>query len=487
MAARLGLAAPETLEYTPSTPALTRSNHMTFAKLESLVLDKLTETRLPGLSAAIVKGDEVIWSRGFGFRNLETGQAATPNTIYSIGSVTKSFTCLAIMQLAEAGKLKIDDAVDKYFPFDIRPGGKKVKIWHFMSHTSGIPALAYAESVISGVIGSVDHWFPIATYNDLLTFMQDAGDWTLNKPGERWFYLNEGYALLGRIVEVASGMPYVDYVTKHILQPLGMDRSVFTKDEVEGDHDSAIPYVNWAEGKRIPSTYAYGTITADGGLVSSVLDLAKYISMYLRRGKTDNGKLLSKDSITEMETPRVATPVKESPFGEEGYGYGLGSKSDFLGHTLIGHGGSVGVATAYLGYIPDKNVGVAILTNGSGFATGQFGMYGLALALGENPDELPFMRRARLLTELEGNYEAYKGTVKLQVKRAGDLLMVEETDKYNTVTTVLIPSNLEEKSRQFYRLENGAKIEAEFQVQDGQVQLIIERYMLRRTGKLTPR
>ena len=77
--------------------------------------------------------------------------------------------------------------------------------------------------------------------------------------------------------------------------------------------------------------------------------------------------------------------------------------------------------------------------------------------------------------------------MKLQVKRAGDLLMVEETDKYGTNTSILIPSNLEEKSRLFYRLENGAKIEAEFQVHDGQVQLIIERYMLRRAGKLTPR
>ena len=98
----------------------------------------------------------------------------------------------------------------------------------------------------------MDNWFPIATYNDLLTFMADADDWTLTKPGDRWFYLNEGYALLGRIVEVASGMSYVDYVTKHILQPLGMDRSFFAKTDVEGDHDSAIPYVNWAEGTRIP-------------------------------------------------------------------------------------------------------------------------------------------------------------------------------------------------------------------------------------------
>jgi len=457
---------------------------MNFAPFERFILDKITETRLPGLSAAIVEGDQVIWSRGFGFRNLEQGLAATPHSLYSIGSVTKSFTCLAIMQLAEAGKLSIDDPVDKYFPFDIQPGGEKVRISHFMSHTSGLPALAYAENVIGGVIGAHESWFPISTADDLLTFMQDAGDWVVTKPGERWFYLNEGYALLGAIIEKASGQSYIDYVQRHILGPLGMTRSLFRKGEVENDQDVAVPYVNWATGSRIPSTYAYGTIQADGGLVSNVLDLAKYISMYLSRGKGNGTQLLSTGGIAEMETKRVATPVKESPFGDEGYGYGLGVRSNFLGHKLIGHGGSVGVATAYLGYLPDKNLGVAILTNGSGFPTGQFGMYGLALALGEDPEQLPFIKRARLLKELEGTYETYKGTMQLQVKGAGDLLIVEDKDKYSTNTTPLIPISLDEQTRLFYRLESGVKTEAEFQVKDGEVQLIIERYMLRKTGKL---
>jgi CubicO group peptidase (beta-lactamase class C family) len=456
---------------------------MSFARFESFILDKITETRLPGLSAAIIEGDQVVWSRGFGFRNLEQGLAATPHSLYCIGSLTKSFTCLAIMQLAEAGKLKIDDPVDKYFPFDIRPKGQKVRIWHFMSHTSGLPALAYAENVIGGVIGSQESWFPIASADDLLTFMSEAGDWALTKPGERWFYLNEGYGLLGHIIEQVSGQSYVDYIHDHIFVPLGMTRSFFRKDDAEGDQDFAVPYVNWVSGARIPSTYAYGTIQADGGVISNVLDMAKYISMYLARGKS----IASPESISEMQTKRIATPVKESPFGDEGYGYGLNVKSDFLGHKIISHGGSVGVATAYMGFLPDKNVGVIILTNGSGFATNQFGMYGLALALGEEPDDLPFIRRAHLLKELEGSYETYKGTMKLQVKRDGDLLKVVETDKYSTNTSTLIPISLDEKTRLFYRLDSGIKTEAEFQVRDGDVQLILERYLLRKTGNLVER
>jgi CubicO group peptidase (beta-lactamase class C family) len=353
-----------------------------------------------------------------------------------------------------------------------------------MSHTSGLPALAYAENVIGGVIGSNESWFPIATYQDLLTFMQDAGDWAVTKPGQRWFYLNEGYALMGRIIEIVSGMPYVDYVKKHFFKPLGMTRSVFSKNDVEGDPDAATPYVNWAAGDRIPSTYAYGTITADGGIVSSVLDLAKYISMYLGRGTFNGAQILPASAISEMEKPRVQTPIKDSPFGTESYGFGLGMKSNFLGNKLVSHGGSVGVATAYMGYLPEKNVGVAILTNGSGFATGQFGMYGLAMLLGEDPENLPFTRQVRILSQFEGSYETYKGTMHVRVKRNGDLLTMTETDKHSSNTTIMIPETLDEKHSIFYALESGAKKNVEFIVRDDKVEFIFERYLFRKTGKL---
>ncbi len=457
---------------------------MSFAKFERFILDKITETKLPSVSAAIFEGDQIIWSRGFGFRNLENGLAATPRTLYGIASVTKSFTSLAIMQLAEQGKLKIDDPIDQYMPFDIRPGGEKVRIWHLMTHSSGIPALAYAENFISGMTGAEAKWLMVSGYEDILTFMQDAGDWTLAKPGERWFYLNEGYVLLGHIVEQCSGQPYEEYIQSHILQPLGMTRTFFSKQDVENDSDAATPYINWAkEGLPIPSTYAYG-ITADGGLVSNTYDLAQYVAMYLGWGKHNGVQLLSSDSIKEMETPRVATPADEGPFGDEGYGYGLGTKSNFLGHKLVGHSGSIGTATSYIGYIRDKNVGIALVANGSGYSTSQMGMYGLALAIGADPDELAYVRGARLLDELEGMYETYKGTSRYLVRRADDLLFVEYHDKYDSTSTVLIPELLEEKTRRFYSLSSGVKTEMEFRVEDGKIELIYERYLLRKIGKL---
>src|SRR5579864_634157 len=136
---------------------------MSFGQLENFIFEKIAETKLPGLSIALIKDGQMHWSRGFGLRDAESGLAATPHTLYSVGSVTKSFTAIGIMQLAEQGKLDVDDPIEKYMPFDLRPGGEVVRIWHLMTHTSGIPALAYAENTIGATTGATESWLPIGS------------------------------------------------------------------------------------------------------------------------------------------------------------------------------------------------------------------------------------------------------------------------------------------------------------------------------------
>jgi len=457
---------------------------MSFTKLETFIFDKLSQTKLPGLSAAILQDGEMVWARGFGFRDLARGQAATPNTLYAIASLTKSFTCVAILQLAEQGQLSVDDPIDRYVPVNIRPGGEPIRIKHLMSHSSGLPALAYAESLIDNLIGDGDHWLPVASYNDMFTFLQDAGEWAVTRPGERWFYLNEGFVLLGAIIEKCAGIPYIDYIQRHILAPLGMKRSFFQKEAVESDLDVATPYIIARDGERIASRYPYGALSSDGGLFSNAPDLLRYLAMFLGQGQYNGVKLLTPASVTAMMTPYVNVPQREGPFGQAGYGYGLRITPNFLGHTLVGHGGSVGVATSYIGFIPEKNIGMALVTNGSGYPTGQMVLYGLALVLGANPEELPFVQRERRLKELEGRYETYKGAMKLQVRCAGDFLMAEMKTKHTDATTILVPDTLEEKTRTFFILESGYKIGIEFTVQDGAVDLLYERYRLKKVGNL---
>jgi CubicO group peptidase (beta-lactamase class C family) len=456
---------------------------MRFSKLEQFAFDKMSETKLPGVSAAVIEGTDVIWSRGFGFRDLVHGLPATPHTLYAIASVTKSFTAIAIMQLAERGKLSVDDPLEKYVSVGLQTGREPVRIRHLLSHTSGLPALAYAESMIRGAVGAGEHWLPVGSYDDLMTFLTDAHDWVVAAPGERWFYLNEGYALLGCIIEQCSGTSYEDFVRQNILEPLGMSRSFFDKAPVEKDQDAATPYIITTAGERMPSIYPHGGIKSDGGLISTVTDLARYVSMLLGAGALGGTQILTPESVSALETPRVSRGL-EGPFGDLSYGYGLGVTPDFLGHCLINHSGGLYVATAWMGYIRDRGVGIVLLSNGSGYPLSQMGMYGLAVALGADPEALPFVRNDTMLKELEGTYETYRGTMQVKVEKAGEFLQVEFADKYTTDVAVLVPETIGDEARVFYTLSGGNKLRVEFTVSGAGVDLLYERYRMKRTGPL---
>lgn len=457
---------------------------MSFAQLERYILDQMSATHLPSVSMAVVQGNEVIWSRGFGLADIASGQPANPDTIYAIASITKSFTAIAVLQLAEQGKLSLDDAIEKHLPsFNLRPGGESVRIKHFLSHTSGIPALASSESMLEYAAGARDHWLPLASYDDFLAFISDAQEWTLNKPGERWYYLNEGYALLGAIIEKCSGVPYGEYIQQQILEPLGMTRSFFHKADVESAGNVATPYSITSEGKPIPARYPYRPVKPGGEMLSTAHDLARYLSMYLNQGEGNGARILSTESLTAMQTPYINTPAQDSPFGQAGYGYGLHIVPDFMGQRLVGHGGSIGICTSYIGFLQEKNLGVAVVVNGSGTPTMNMSMAALAAAIGEDLGQLPFIQQARLLDELSGTYATYKGTMTRTVKHTGDYLTIIAQDKHTYVRTPLLPETLGEKSRTFYALQNGSKMPVEFRVDDdGQVSLIYERYLLRKTG-----
>ncbi|MDH5461269.1 MAG: beta-lactamase family protein [Candidatus Bathyarchaeota archaeon] len=196
-----------------------------FENLEGFILEKMSKTKIPGLSIAIVQGDETIFARGFGLRNLSSGLPASPRTLYGIGSVTKSFTAMAIMQLAEEGKINLDDPVEKHIPIKLRPLGKTVSIHHLLTHSSGLPALAYAEAFIRSVLGLDHHWLPVSSPEDIMVFLRDAEKWAVSRPGENFFYLNEGYVLLGYLIAKLSGVGYEEYIRKRILEPLRMSRT----------------------------------------------------------------------------------------------------------------------------------------------------------------------------------------------------------------------------------------------------------------------
>ncbi len=289
--------------------------------------------------------------------------------------------------------------------------------------------------------------------------------------------MNEGYVLLGCMVERVSGLEYDVYVRRNILEPLGMSRSYFRREEVEGDADVAKPYIT-TSSSFIESRFPYG-LKADGGLLSNVLDLSKYLAMYINRGELGGVRVASRESILEMEKPRVKLGYEE--FGEDSYGYGWRITPRFLGRKLVGHSGSVLVYTAYTGYLPNERVGVAVLSNSSSYPLSIIGYYALALMIGEDPERLSQVRIDKILDELQGVYETYKGMYRVEVRRRGDLLYLEVKGRYMSEQTPLIPEEISVDEAVFYTLRWGRRVRVEFRLGSGRTELIYERYKFVKT------
>lgn len=450
---------------------------MDFSVLENFIQERLTKYKFPGISVALLMGGEVVYSRGFGFRDITESLPATPSTSYCIGSVTKAFTAVAIMQLVEKGLISLEDPVSKFLNV-IK--SSDIKVYHLLSHTSGIPALGYAEALIDSYYGLSSYWFPIATPDDVITFMRDYSGWLTHKPGERWFYLNEGYVLLGKIIERVSGVSYESYVKTNILDRLDMKRSYFTREEYLRDCDRATPYIISKEGKHVKVEPVFG-ISADGGLFSNVIDLLKFAEALINRGSRGDAEILSRDSIMLMEKPFTRLPY-ETPVADS-YGLGLIIRHDFFGRKLVGHSGSVLVYTAYLGYVPDEKIGVAVLANASGYPLSLVGGYALAVLLGRNPEkELPYVLTERTYEKLVGTYKNYKETVRVRVKKSGDMLFLEEESSDST-STPLVPERISEDYALFNIYTLASKIPVEFHIRSSkEVVMIYDRYELVKSG-----
>jgi len=168
--------------------------------IERITPDLMERGRIPGVSIAVVRDREVIYVGGFGARNVEQSLPATPDTLYGIGSCTKSFVALAIMQLVEQGKLSLDDPASEYIPLEIGRPGKFITVRHLLTHSSGIPSLGTSTIALQRGIG-IDVWIPWGGVDDFYRHVNGAGEEIAADPGERFFYFNAGYRMLGHIIQ----------------------------------------------------------------------------------------------------------------------------------------------------------------------------------------------------------------------------------------------------------------------------------------------
>jgi len=442
-------------------------------EIDSFLLDKL-RGRPPSAAYTVVWRDGSSIHGSIGYRDVENGVPATPETLYGVGSITKTFTSLTILMLEEEGLLSIDDPVSQHLPIDLSIDGEEIRIWHLLSHSSGIPALAYAESLIRGLAGEAVSYIPIARPEDILSFMDRWREWALARPGDRYFYLNEGYLLAEMIIERVSGMGYGEALRRYVLERLGMGMtSIGTP--VKPDL-IATPYVVGRDGVRRGSVPRLG---ADGGLITNAVDMARFLSAMLGKGSTEAGEGIPRRVVERLETPRIRTSLLNR---EEYYCLGL-TRTRIGGLELYGHSGSVLVYTAYMAYTRDEGVGVAIMSNGTGYPMSYAGLYILARALDKDPNEFQPLLYDETLESLRGTYESYRGGFRVDVERMGGILVIRYGGKNYEASIPLIPRDIGDDEKIFEAVNGDRRYEAIFFTRAGELYLQVERYLFRRVAR----
>lgn len=439
-------------------------------RLESFVTDWLSEEEVPGAGIAVVDGGDLAYAEGFGARDLASNAPATPDTRYGVASVTKSFSALAVLQLVEDGDVALDDPVSSYVPYFEDLAGPPT-VHELLSHSSGMPSDGASVVLLSRLSGGDAVEVPMSSDADVQRHV--AGSLAERADGERFFYYNTGYTVLGKLIEAVDGRPFPTYVGEEILAPLGMERSVVSPSNFEALDDAMTPY--WEEDdERVEADFPTKGVGAAGGLVSTARDLAEYLRFQL---DPDPG-VLDSDLLAAAHR-RHSTRQRYLDGDEQGYGYGWMRRS-LLGEELVEHGGSLGVSTAYVGFLPDATLGVALACNASPEAHPQFvGPALLAILQGEDPDATRFYGLREKAERVAGSYSSYREIMNADIERDGGGLEIEFTNAFADETVHARPVSTDPDDLRFEVVAaSGARVPITFEETADGLDMFYQRWRL---------
>ena len=318
------------------------------ARLERLVRVEQREKRLPSLAAAVLRDGELVWETAVGSADVASGLEATPDRQYRVGSITKTFTAAAIMQLRDAGKLDLEDTLDRH----VEGAAHRPTIRRLLSHASGLQRETQDDSWLT---------LRFAPADELLETLAEAE--LVLPSGARFDYSNLAYALLGIVVERVSGKPYMEYVRERLLGPAGLTRMSFEPQAPAATGYLVQPY---ADGVWDTIDVETGAWTSAGQLWGTVRDLCRWGAFLA----DPDEQVLARSSAEEMRTVQV---IDDHERWLAGYGLGLQLRRDG-DRVLAGHGGSMPGFIARLYFAPKEKVAVAALTNESEAALGDLGL-----------------------------------------------------------------------------------------------------------------
>src|SRR5216684_2291539 len=314
--------------------------------LESVIRQEMEDKQLPAFSIALVDGKQIVWAQGFGYQDSEHKIPATAHTVYRVGSVSKLFTDIGIMQLVEAGKVNLDAPVSQYLP-DFHPHNpfqESITLRELMSHRSGL----LREP-------------PVGNYFDPDGPTLEATVQSMNSteliypPGTRTKYSNAGIAVVGYTLQQLGHAAFPEYLKQAVLAPLGMKESAFAPDPQLMRNLAKAGMWSY-DGLTFPAPSFELGLAPAGCMYSTVTDLGQFLSVLFKGGRGPTSQVIKPETLMQMWMPQFAKPGEKTEFG---IGFQI---SQLDGHRAIGHGGAIyGFATEVAG-LPDDSLGVVTVT-----------------------------------------------------------------------------------------------------------------------------
>ena len=319
-----------------------------FDRIGAAVEHHLPLTHAAGAALAVTDRDEILGVVVRGFADVGTGAAVKPETRFQIGSISKSFAAAVAAQEAESGRLDLHASINEVLPWlELPEPFGPITMHDLLTHTSGLPAGTEDSPTVWGVVANLRRCPP--------TFA----------PGERFWYSNDGYKLVGLALERVTGMPIQDLLRERVLAPLRMDSSTAAITEAVRT-DLATGYEPMFSDRPpqlthplVPATWIVSN-TADGSIVSNAIDMAAFARFLLNRGAGPDVRVLSERAFTELVSPRIQTSDEQAD-----YAYGLYVERPGADRFIAHSGGMVGY-TAYLLILPAEGLGCVMLQNGYG-------------------------------------------------------------------------------------------------------------------------
>ncbi|MDX2247504.1 MAG: serine hydrolase [Bacteroidia bacterium] len=325
-----------------------------YEKLDDYLAKAVADYNVPGLAIAIVKDGNMVFSQGYGLREVGTEKPITPNSIFSIASCSKAFTATCIGMLVDEGKLNWDDRVIDHLPdFQLHDAyvTRELRVRDLLCHRAGF------DTFDGDLL-----WY--GTHYDREEVIRRIRFLPLkNSFRSRFGYSNVMFITAGEVIEAVSGMTWDEFVQKRLMEPLGMKDATTTNQNFKKKDERALPHLNGIVVEDIN----YDNSGPAASLNASVTDLSKWLTFWLGGGKYGDKQLLSPESWREILSAQTAQNPSnlEQQMGIHFESYALGWRLfDYAGRKVVEHDGGLPGYISKVAFIPEENLGVVILTNG---------------------------------------------------------------------------------------------------------------------------